>query len=59
MINVISSKCPQNHVCPLVKRCPVKAITQEGFKAPKVDTKKCIKCMYCVNNCGYGAFVSE
>jgi Fe-S-cluster-containing hydrogenase component 2 len=56
MIAVDQGKCPQNHPCPMVKMCPKKAITQEGYHAPKVDNAKCIGCQVCVNNCPYGAF---
>jgi ferredoxin len=51
VIRVISEKCPQNHICPLVKKCPEHAINQEGFKTPTVDHEKCIRCMICVKTC--------
>jgi len=56
MIEVIAEKCPQDHRCPLIKRCPEGSIGQEGFKAPVVDQKKCIECMLCVKNCPYEVF---
>lgn len=48
---VIKEKCPQNHNCPLVKICPVNALTQMKFNAPIVDETKCIKCGKCVLSC--------
>ena len=51
VIQVISEKCPQNHICPLVKKCPEGAINQEGFKAPTIDQEKCIRCLICVKTC--------
>jgi Fe-S-cluster-containing hydrogenase component 2 len=56
MIIVNQKKCPEDHVCPMIRHCPTKAISQEGFKAPKVDTKKCIECMFCVNHCPHDVF---
>ena len=43
--------CPQNHKCPLVRVCPVGAITQDGFGLPQIDDSKCIKCGKCVKTC--------
>lgn len=54
-----SDKCPQNHPCPAVKICPVKALTQEGFNAPTIDESKCIGCGKCVMICGKSAFFFE
>jgi len=56
MIKVNPDKCPQDHVCPMMRRCPKNAISQAGFKAPVVDVDKCIECMYCVNHCPHKAF---
>jgi ferredoxin len=56
MIKVNSQKCPQDHICPMIRQCPKKAISQNGFDAPVVDTQKCIECMFCVNHCPYKAF---
>ncbi len=56
MIAVVSERCPQNHTCPLVKRCKQNAIDQEGFKAPTIDYEKCIECMICVKHCPYKTF---
>jgi len=44
-------RCPQNHPCPSVKACPVGALKQSGFKAPKVNRDSCIKCGKCVKFC--------
>ena len=41
-LKVIIDNCPQNHVCPSVKICPVGALTQDGFHAPVVDEGICI-----------------
>ncbi|EJW94044.1 4Fe-4S ferredoxin iron-sulfur binding domain protein [gut metagenome] len=44
-------KCPQDHVCPLIKLCPVGAISQEGFSLPQFDPALCIKCGKCIRTC--------
>lgn len=56
IILVISERCPQNHKCPLVKKCPEGTISQEGFKAPTIDQEKCIRCLICVKTCPYKVF---
>lgn len=48
---VNKNRCPQNHSCPSVKVCPVDALSQNGFEAPKIDLNKCIKCGKCVRFC--------
>lgn len=48
-------RCPQNHRCPAIRVCPVDAITQDGYNAPKIDEDKCIKCGKCVRYCPTGA----
>ena len=58
-LNVIVERCPQNHKCPSVKVCPVGALAQDGFDAPKVDYEKCIKCGKCSNFCPKKALVLE
>ena len=50
-------RCPQNHPCPSVHVCPVDALSQEGFAAPKVDMEKCIRCGKCVDYCPMNALV--
>jgi Fe-S-cluster-containing hydrogenase component 2 len=56
MVKVITEKCPQDHRCPLIKVCPVGAIIQKNFNAPKIDESKCIKCLKCVEMCPHKAF---
>lgn len=51
--------CPQNHPCPSVKVCPVSALTQKGYAAPKVDKDSCIKCGKCVRFCPMRALALE
>lgn len=58
-IKIEISRCPQNHRCPLIGICPVGAIVQEGYGAPKIDYDKCIECGNCVRSCAYGAFQTE
>lgn len=55
-LNVIVSRCPQNHPCPSVKVCPVGAIKQNGYDAPTIDQDKCIACGKCVRYCPMQAF---
>lgn len=55
-INVDQSRCPQDHVCPMIRMCPAQAIHQDGFSAPEVDHEKCLACGRCVKNCPYQAF---
>ena len=54
-IIVDKNRCPQNHPCPSVRVCPVGALVQKGFDAPKVDESKCIECKKCVRYCPMGA----
>ncbi|MDE5636448.1 MAG: 4Fe-4S binding protein [Alistipes sp.] len=51
-VMVDGAACPQNHRCPLIERCPVNAIAQEGFALPTVDAEACISCGTCVEHCG-------
>ena len=46
-LKIIVQRCPQNHHCPAIKVCPVGALSQNGFSAPIIDEKKCIKCGKC------------
>lgn len=55
-ISVNKRRCPQNHLCPALKVCPVNALSQDGFSAPMVDTTKCIDCKKCIRFCPMGAF---
>lgn len=45
------NRCPQNHRCPSLNVCPTGALTQNGYKLPKVDAAKCTKCGKCVKYC--------
>lgn len=54
---VRANRCPQNHPCPAVRVCPVKAIKQQGFGLPRVDMNLCIKCGKCINFCPTRALV--
>lgn len=51
MIHVDKNRCPQNHPCPLVARCPVGAISQTGYGLPVIDREKCISCGICLRGC--------
>ena len=57
MVN--KKRCPQNHKCPSVRACPVEALTQTKFEAPKVNLKKCVKCGKCLRVCPTGAILFE
>jgi ferredoxin len=56
MITVIDERCPQDHRCPMIRACPQHAISQEGHKAPIVNSSLCVECMVCVKGCPHGAF---
>ena len=47
--------CPPNHRCPLIRLCPVEAISQEGFSLPVIDPTRCIECGKCMRHCGMQA----
>jgi Fe-S-cluster-containing hydrogenase component 2 len=47
--------CPQNHTCPMLRICPVDAISQNGYGLPAIDAEKCIECGKCTQYCGMGA----
>jgi len=59
VLSVKKVRCPQNHPCPSVRICPVGALTQYKFEAPKVDLNKCVKCGKCVKLCPTRALVLE
>lgn len=59
MLKVVKERCPQNHSCPAVNVCPVNALIQDGYDAPKVDYDKCIKCGKCVKFCPMKALILE
>ena len=52
---VNEKRCPKNHKCPAIKVCPVGAIAQDGFSAPSINEKLCIKCGKCSKFCPMGA----
>jgi Fe-S-cluster-containing hydrogenase component 2 len=54
-LKVNKTRCPQNHRCPSVRACPVGALTQDKYEAPKIDLKKCVKCGKCLRVCPTGA----
>jgi ferredoxin len=43
--------CPQNHTCPMLRVCPVGAISQDGYGLPVIDETKCLVCMKCTKFC--------
>lgn len=49
------TKCPQNHACPMVPKCPASAISQTGFGLPIINSELCIKCGLCAKICGMNA----
>ena len=50
-VKVDKNICPHNHVCPLIKICPVEAISQGADGFPIVDEDLCIECGACVDAC--------
>ncbi|MEG1574671.1 MAG: 4Fe-4S binding protein [Bacteroidales bacterium] len=60
MALVIDAKlCPQNHRCPLISLCPVRAIKQNGYELPVIDPEKCIECGKCAKMCGMNAVYKQ
>lgn len=51
MIQVDKKLCPHDHVCPLIKACPVGAISQDSEGFPVIDYSLCIECGKCVRKC--------
>ena len=51
MIVVNKNICPHNHVCPLIKTCPVGAISQNAEGFPVIDYTLCIECGKCIRKC--------
>ena len=43
--------CPQNHRCPMLRICPVGAISQDGYGLPVIDEEKCLECGKCASFC--------
>jgi ferredoxin len=50
-LTINSNLCPQNHRCPIMKACPMEAISQDGNGLPVIDDSKCAECMDCVSSC--------
>lgn len=48
---VVTELCPQNHRCPAIEVCPVRAISQTGHSAPVIDLETCIGCGKCAAFC--------
>ena len=51
VLYINANRCPQNHRCPSLNVCPTGALMQDGYKLPKVDMEKCIKCGKCIKYC--------
>ena len=58
-LKIVKENCPSNHKCPAVEVCPVGALSQNEFEAPKVDHEKCINCGKCTKRCPKGALILE
>jgi ferredoxin len=43
--------CPQNHRCPIMRVCPVDAISQDGYSLPVINDAQCIECGKCAKYC--------
>lgn len=59
MLTISSTACPQNHPCPIVRVCPVGAISQSGFGLPIIDEEKCIECGKCIKYCPMKAVINK
>ena len=59
MIVVDRNLCPHDHVCPLIKVCPVGAISQGADGYPVIDYDLCIECGKCVAKCPMKAMRKE
>ncbi|MBP1672573.1 MAG: 4Fe-4S dicluster protein [Bacteroidetes bacterium] len=58
-IEVNKSRCPHNHFCPIVRVCPVNAVSQNSEGYPVIDHELCIDCGNCLHYCPTGAFQSK
>jgi Fe-S-cluster-containing hydrogenase component 2 len=54
-LTINSDTCPQNHSCPMLRVCPVGAISQDGYGLPIIDEEKCLECGKCTRYCPMGA----
>ncbi|MEA4816151.1 MAG: 4Fe-4S binding protein [Lachnospiraceae bacterium] len=59
ILKVDKNRCPQDHVCPAMRVCPVGALSQKGFSLPVVDHSKCLLCGKCVKFCPKKALILE
>jgi ferredoxin len=50
-LNINPLACPQNHSCPIIRVCPVGAISQQGFSLPVIDDSLCLDCGKCAKFC--------
>jgi len=58
MLTIDPELCPSNHACPLIRICPVKAISQENnHSTPLLNTDLCVECLKCIRKCPYEAVV--
>ena len=51
MIHLNKKICPHDHICPLIKACPVGAISQDSEGFPVINHNLCIECGKCVRKC--------
>jgi ferredoxin len=54
-LSIDPKKCPQSHRCPMLKVCPVGAISQYGYGLPVIDESLCIECGKCTTFCAMNA----
>lgn len=50
-VAIDKSKCPHDHPCPLIRVCPVNAISQDKQGYPVIDYDICIGCDKCAKYC--------
>jgi Fe-S-cluster-containing hydrogenase component 2 len=50
-LTVNATKCPQNHYCPMIRVCPIGAISQDKFGLPIIDEELCTECGKCTKYC--------
>jgi len=53
------SACPQNHRCPIIRVCPVGAISQDGYGLPAIDEALCTECGKCTRFCPMQAVLKK
>ncbi len=59
LLKIRIENCPKNHKCPAVNVCPVGALSQKDFEAPKLNYDKRIRCGKCSSFCPKKALVLE